>query len=126
MARWRGSARSKYGPKRSWTSSKRSAQLRRSSTEGNTSISSSLCLFPSFYHISAAVVLVLHSSKAIGKEATTIARRLGRPAPHPGFGPQVELSSRDTGGLLDLLGIGKTLSWKPHHAGRGATSPPGD
>ena len=54
--------------------------------------------------------LVLHSSKAIGKEATTIARRLGRPAPHPVFGPQVELSSRDTGGLLDLLGIGKTLS----------------
>ncbi len=70
--------------------------------------------------------LVLHSSKAIGKEATTIARRLGWASPHPGFGPQIELSSRDARGLFNLGGSGKTLSWKPHHAGRGATSLPAD
>src|SRR5260370_40897046 len=58
MARRRGSARSKYGGRRSCTSSKRSAQLRRSSIEGNTSISSSFSLVSlSLYHISAAVVL---------------------------------------------------------------------
>ena len=34
---------------------------------------------------------------------------LGRAAPDPWFGPQVELSSRDAGSLLDLLGIGKAL-----------------
>ena len=54
--------------------------------------------------------LVLHSSKAIGKEATTIARRLGWASPHPGFGPQIELSSRDARGLFNLGGSGKTLS----------------
>ena len=37
-------------------------------------------------------------------------RCLGQPSPDPGFGPQIELSGRDTGGLLDLLGIGKTLT----------------
>ena len=37
-------------------------------------------------------------------------RRLGWASPDPGFGPQVELSGRDTRGLLDLLGIGKTLT----------------
>ena len=36
-------------------------------------------------------------------------RRPGRASPDPWFGPQIELSSRDTGGLLDLLGIGKAL-----------------
>ncbi len=36
-------------------------------------------------------------------------RGLRRASPDPGLGPQVELSGRDAGGLLDLLGIGKTL-----------------
>ena len=53
---------------------------------------------------------MLRSLNAIGKEATMIARRLGRTSPDPGFGPQVELSSRDAGGLFNLRGIGKTLS----------------
>ena len=30
--------------------------------------------------------------------------------PDPGFGPQVELSVCDAGGLVDLLGIGKGLA----------------
>ena len=34
---------------------------------------------------------------------------LGRTSPDPGFGPQVELSGGNAGGLLDLLGVGKTL-----------------
>ncbi len=37
---------------------------------------------------------------------------LGRPSPEPGFGPPVELLGGDTGGLLDLLGIGETLPGK--------------
>ena len=53
---------------------------------------------------------MLHSSKAIGKEATPIARRLGWTSPHPGFGSQVKLSSGDTRGLCNLRGIGKTLA----------------
>ena len=36
-------------------------------------------------------------------------RRPGRAPPDPGLGSQVELSSGDAGGLLDLRGIGKTL-----------------
>ncbi len=36
-------------------------------------------------------------------------RRPGRTSPDPGLGPQVELSRRDAGSLLDLLGIGKAL-----------------
>ena len=55
------------------------------------------------------IILVLHSSKAIGKKTATMTRRPGRASPDPWFGPQVELSSRDTGGLLDFLGIGKAL-----------------
>ena len=72
---------------------------------------------PNDYHISCCFFgrsstcsLVLHSSKAIGKEATTIARRLGWASPHPGFGAQIELSSRDARGLFNLGGSGKTLS----------------
>ena len=37
-------------------------------------------------------------------------RRLRRASPDPGFGPQVELSGGNAGGLLDLLGIGKALA----------------
>ena len=54
--------------------------------------------------------LVLRSSKAIRKKATIMAMILGRPSPHPGFGSQIELSGRDAGGLLNLIGIGKALS----------------
>jgi hypothetical protein len=39
-------------------------------------------------------------------------RRPGRASPDPGFGPQIELSSGDAGGLLNLLGVGKALFGK--------------
>src|SRR5512135_2505656 len=55
---------------------------------------------------------MLRSLKAIRKKATIVAMILGRTSPHPGFGSQVELSGRDAGSLLDLLGIGKALSGK--------------
>jgi len=35
---------------------------------------------------------------------------LRRTSPDPGLGPQVELSSCDARGWLDLLGVGKTLT----------------
>ena len=35
---------------------------------------------------------------------------LGRPTPDPRFGPQIELLGGNARGLLDLLGIGKTLA----------------
>ncbi|HET8852857.1 MAG TPA: hypothetical protein VFN02_10040 [Ktedonobacteraceae bacterium] len=35
---------------------------------------------------------------------------LGRASPDPGFGSPVELSRRHASGLLDLLGIGETLT----------------
>jgi len=53
---------------------------------------------------------VLYSLKAITEETPTGTRRLRRASPDPGLGPQVELSSRDARGLLNLFGIGKTLS----------------
>jgi hypothetical protein len=37
-------------------------------------------------------------------------RRLRRASPDPRLGSEIELSSRDTGSLFDLLGIGKTLA----------------
>jgi len=52
---------------------------------------------------------VLHSSKPVTKETPTVTRGLRRASPDPGLGPQVELSGGDARGLLDLLGIGKTL-----------------
>src|SRR5260370_30355806 len=55
---------------------------------------------------------MLHSSKAIGKETATITRRPGRTSPDPGLSSQIELSSSDTGGLLDLLRVGKALPGK--------------
>ena len=54
--------------------------------------------------------LVLHSLKAVTEETPTVPRGLRRASPDPGLGPQVELSGRDARGLLDLFGIGKTLS----------------
>src|SRR5205823_13951938 len=53
--------------------------------------------------------LVLCSLKAVTKETSSVPRRLRRTSPEPGFGPQVELSGGNAGGLLDLLGIGKAL-----------------
>ena len=52
---------------------------------------------------------MLHSSKAIGKETATIPWRPGRTPPDPRLGSHIELSRRNTGGLLDLFGIGKAL-----------------
>src|SRR5205809_592522 len=54
-------------------------------------------------------LLVLCSLKAVTKETSSVPRRLRRTSPEPGFGPQVELSGGNAGGLLDLLGIGKAL-----------------
>ncbi len=53
---------------------------------------------------------MLHSLKAVTEETPTATRRLRRSSPDPGLGPQVELSGRDASGLLDLFGIGKTLT----------------
>src|SRR5712692_5073365 len=53
--------------------------------------------------------LVLHSLKAVTEETPTVTWRLRRTSPDPGLGPQVELSGRDAGSLLNLLGIGKAL-----------------
>ena len=59
--------------------------------------------------LSVTEVLVLCSLKAVTKETSSVPRRLRRTSPEPGFGPQVELSGGNAGGLLDLLGIGKAL-----------------
>ena len=56
--------------------------------------------------------LMLSSLTAVTKEPPIVAMILGRSSPDPGPGAPVELSSRDTGGVLDLFGIGKTLA---HH-----------
>ena len=58
---------------------------------------------------SKLIALVLRSLKTITKETPVVSRYLWRAPPDPWFGPQVELSSRDAGGLLDFLGIGKAL-----------------
>ena len=50
--------------------------------------------------------LLLRSLKAIRKEATRVARILGRAAPNPGIGSPIQLSGRDTRGLLNLIGPG--------------------
>ena len=54
--------------------------------------------------------LVLRSLNTITKEAAVMAVILGRPTPYPRFGPQIELLGGNARGLLDLLGIGKTLA----------------
>src|SRR5438270_6495655 len=54
--------------------------------------------------------LVLRSLKAIRKEATVVAMILGGTSPEPRVGSPVELSCSDASGLLDLVGVGKTLS----------------
>ncbi len=54
--------------------------------------------------------LVLRSLKAITKESSIVAVILGRSTPNPWVGSQIELSGRDASGLLNLIGVGKTLS----------------
>src|SRR5215472_8385847 len=54
--------------------------------------------------------LVLSSLKAITKEPSPMARRLGRPSPDPGLGPGIELCCGDTPGLIDFTWVGKVLS----------------
>jgi hypothetical protein len=54
--------------------------------------------------------LVLRSSKAITKESSVVAVILGRPTPDPRMGAPIELSGGDTGGLFNLIIVGKTLS----------------
>ena len=53
---------------------------------------------------------VLRSSKTIRKEMVQGTLCLRRASPHPGLGSMVELSRGDSGGLLNLSGIGKTLA----------------
>ncbi|HEY7416707.1 MAG TPA: hypothetical protein VH593_16095 [Ktedonobacteraceae bacterium] len=54
------------------------------------------------------------------------APRFGRSFPHPGLGSVVELGGGHLHGPLDLIGVSKALTGKPHHGGRGATNPPAD
>jgi len=49
-----------------------------------------------------------------------MAMGLGRPSPDPGLGSVVELSGRETSGLLDFVGVGKALPSK----GIAAEEPP--
>lgn len=53
---------------------------------------------------------MLRSLKAIRKEAAIVAMILGRSTPDPGIGTPVELSCGEASGLLNLVGVGKTLS----------------
>src|SRR5229473_5469129 len=55
-------------------------------------------------------VLLLRSLKTIRKEAARVAMILGRSTPDPGIGTPVELSGSDPSGLLNLVGVGKTLA----------------
>ncbi len=64
---------------------------------------------PLYCITSAAVVLMLSSLNAITKESAIVTMILGRTSPDPRVGAPVELRSRDTRGLFDLFGIGKTL-----------------
>ena len=55
-------------------------------------------------------ILVLSSLKTITKETPIAAMIFGWASPDPGLCANIELSSGDTGGLSNLLGIGKALS----------------
>lgn len=59
-----------------------------------------LCLFR---------VLLLHSSKAIAKEAAQVRACFGWPSPDPGLGPVIELAGDHFPRSLNLIGIGETL-----------------
>jgi len=53
---------------------------------------------------------MLSSLNTVIKETAVVSVIFGRASPDPGFGSQVELSRRHASGLLDLLGIGETLT----------------
>ena len=69
-------------------------------------VSHTFCVPPSKHN------LLLRSLKAIRKEAAVVAMILGRTSPEPWVGSSVELSCRNAGGLLKLIGIGKALPRK--------------
>src|SRR6516225_6947804 len=56
------------------------------------------------------LLVMLRSLKAITKEATVVTVILGRSTPDPRLGAPIELSGGDTGGLFNLISVGKTLS----------------
>src|SRR5258708_6685916 len=58
---------------------------------------------------SAAVEVVLHSSKAVDKTATKVAVWARGTAPDPGFGPRVEMLRGNARRQINLLGIGEGL-----------------
>ena len=53
---------------------------------------------------------MLRSLNPVAKKSAAMARELGRSSPDPGLGTRVELGGGHTGGLFDLIGIGKTLT----------------
>ncbi len=55
---------------------------------------------------------MLRSLKAKRKEAAIVAMILGRSTPDPRVGSPIELSGRDTRGLLNLIRVGKALPRK--------------
>ncbi len=67
--------------------------------------------------------LLLRSLNAITNETAITAIILRWASPDPGLGTSIELRRGDTGGLRDLLGIGKALRSRTHRGGRAATSP---
>jgi hypothetical protein len=56
------------------------------------------------------MLLLLRSLKAITKESAVVAVILGRSTPDPRLGAPIELSGGDARGLLNLVGVGETLS----------------
>ena len=53
---------------------------------------------------------MLRSLHAVIKDTPIMSMILGRSSPDPGRGSPVELGRRDTRRLLDLIGVGETLS----------------
>jgi hypothetical protein len=64
------------------------------------------------YRKTDRLLLLLRSFKAITKESSVVAVILGRASPDPGIGTPIELSGGDTGGLFNLIIVGKALSGK--------------
>lgn len=60
-------------------------------------------------HIEHFSILVLSSLKTVTKETPAVPWRLRRTSLDPRLGPQIELSCGNVDGLLNLIGIGKTL-----------------
>src|SRR2546430_2340752 len=60
--------------------------------------------------VSLSVLASLNTRRSRRIDLITLDRRLRRASPTPGLGSQIELSSGDAGGLLDLRGVGKALS----------------